>query len=92
MDAFHGTGVCAARCYHHPGENIVDKFTPEAKRFWQGLPDGHKELIIANVWCGSCRNAMTIVNFSGKVEGGDLILEGECQKCGDPIARLIDGG
>jgi hypothetical protein len=70
-------------------ENML---TDEARKFWQGIPDEHKELIISNVWCGSCSKETTIVNFKGKIERGDLILEGECQACGDLVARLVEGG
>ena len=67
------------------------EFTDVAKRFWQAMPDEHKEMIITNVWCGSCSHVATIVNFSGKLERGNLILEGECQKCRGPVARLVEG-
>ena len=67
------------------------EFTDEGKRFWQAMPDEHKERIITNVWGGSCSHEATIVNFSGKIERGDLILEGECQKCRGPVARVVEG-
>lgn len=32
-----------------------------------------------------------IGNVSGKMERGDLILQGVCTACGNPVARLIEG-
>ncbi len=66
------------------------KFTAEASQFWQALPDEHKAAIVTNVWCRSCSQETTIVNFKGKVEKGNLILEGECRECSGPVARLVE--
>ncbi len=32
----------------------------------------------------------TIVDFTGGVEGGDLVLRGKCKTCGEKVARLIE--
>ena len=66
------------------------KFTAEASQFWGALPDEHKQAIVTNVWCGSCSHETTIVNFRGNGEW-NLILEGECRKCGESVARLVKG-
>lgn len=66
------------------------KFTSEAEQFWQGLPDKYRQAIVTNVWCGSCGQGTTIVNFTGKVEKGDLVLEGECKRCGESVGRLVE--
>lgn len=36
--------------------------------------------------------SITIVNFKGNIKQGDLILRGECIRCGGAVARLIEGG
>ena len=36
--------------------------------------------------------ATTVVNYSGQLKGGDLLLEGECERCGNSVARLIENG
>ena len=43
-----------------------------------------------NVWCSHCAKVTTIVHYTGKVKGGDLILEGECERCGGKVVRLIE--
>ena len=66
------------------------EFTTQARRFWQALPDEHKETVVTNVWCGSCGQGTTIVHFGGKIQRVDLMLEGECQRCGGPVGRLVE--
>ncbi len=41
-------------------------------------------------WCSNCSEITTIINFKGTIESGDLILRGECRKCGYKVARLIE--
>ena len=33
---------------------------------------------------------MTIVNFSGAVKAGDLLLVGECSECRGDVARVVE--
>ena len=66
-------------------------FTPQAARRWEELDARSKTLILNNVWCVRCRKSTTIVRFDAKIEQGDLILQGECIKCGGSVARVIEG-
>jgi hypothetical protein len=43
-----------------------------------------------NVYCSRCRTVVRIVNFSGAIKGGDLLLSGRCAVCAGTIARLIE--
>ncbi|NHZ72746.1 MAG: hypothetical protein GWP17_06655 [Aquificales bacterium] len=67
-------------------------FTRQAQRFWDSIPEHIQAQIIGSAWCGHCQGSTTIVNFEGSIEQGDLILRGECIRCGGPVARLIEGG
>lgn len=69
-----------------------EKFTPKAKARWETIPQWAKDKILKNVWCTNCRCSTTIIDFSGRMEKGDLILSGRCAKCGNEVARLIEGG
>lgn len=44
----------------------------------------------SNVWCGRCRHATTITNFSGATKVDNLLL-GECAECHADLARVIEG-
>ena len=50
-----------------------------------------RQLLLANVWCGQCRHKVTITNFSGTIEGGDLLLVGKCAGYHGDVARVIEG-
>ena len=65
-------------------------FTPKARSFWESLPPGVPEMLLGNVFCGNCRCSVQIVDYSGEMDGGDLVLRGTCATCGGPVARLVE--
>ena len=68
-------------------------FTDEAKKAWNAIPAHVRTKLLSNVWCGHCSGTTTIVDYRGKIVGqGDLLLEGQCRKCGSPVARLVEKG
>ena len=67
------------------------QFTPEAARKWAELGDRLQTSILDNVWCVKCRKPTTIVRFTGRMEQGDLVLEGRCIRCDGSVARLVEG-
>ena len=69
---------------------MTNTFSLDAKRLWDTVPPFYKTQILNNVWCSHCSKVTTIVHFTGKVERGDLILEGKCERCGGQVARLIE--
>jgi len=69
---------------------MSDIFTPNARKIWEATPMNHRTRVLNNVWCGTCRKLTTIVHYSGQLKGGDLVLEGECERCGKAVARLIE--
>ena len=66
------------------------RFSVQAKRLWQGIPEASRQILLASVWCGKCADGTTIVNFCGEVKGGDLILRGVCSRCGAQVARHVE--
>ena len=66
-------------------------FTPQAERRWSALGGVIQTRLLNDVWCGDCHKTTTIVNFSGKIERGDLVLEGHCINCNGSVARVIEG-
>jgi hypothetical protein len=69
---------------------MAEQFTPEASSLWEVIPRDRRPSLLENVWCLRCGRPTTIVNFRGRVQQGDLILEGECQRCGTSVGRLIE--
>lgn len=68
----------------------LPKFNPQAAELWAHIPSATRKLLLSNVWCGTCRHAVTITNFSGTVKGGDLLLVGLCGECRGDVARLVE--
>ena len=70
----------------------LPNFTPDARKHWESVPADVRPKLLANVWCGKCRDAVTIKNFSGAMKGADLLLVGKCSVCQGDVARVIEGG
>lgn len=67
-------------------------------QFHQSRPPSGQELSwklknhgLAKVDCAHCRGAVSIVNFTDAVKGGDLVLYGSCTVYGNEVGRLIEG-
>jgi hypothetical protein len=68
----------------------IPKFTVAAAKLWAAVPIDTRKVLLSNVWCGKCRHAVTITNFSGAVKAGDLLLVGSCSECHGDVARLVE--
>lgn len=66
-----------------------ENFTPQVLRLWNKVPAWAQEKLLSNVYCGKCSGITTIVDFSGHVSRGDLVLEGACKTCGSDVVRVI---
>lgn len=66
-------------------------FSRPAERRWLEIPEEARGRILENVWCAHCQGATTIIDFEGRVQRGDLLLEGHCVACGGRVVRLLGG-
>lgn len=64
--------------------------TTKAKGLWLAIPAKERALLLINVYCGKCRDAVRIVNFKGRVSLGDLVIDGYCEKCNASVTRVIE--
>lgn len=67
-------------------------FTPQALKFWDAIPGETRQRLLRNVWCVHCSKETTITQFTGRIQRGDLILTGQCNKCQGEVARVVEGG
>ena len=67
-------------------------FTHEARKLWESIPDDTLPRLLANALCVHCEGEATITNFSGAMDGADLVLVGKCSECDGDVARVIEGG
>ena len=73
------------------GNEQLHGFSWQAAKFWNAMSTDTREKILTNVYCGHCRGETSIVNFTGSLKGGDPVLNGSCAKCGQKVARLVEG-
>ena len=69
---------------------MADIFTLDARRIWEAIPLRQKAQILFIAWCGYCGKTTTILRYSGSMEGSNLVLEGECERCSAKVARVIE--
>ncbi|TQS75029.1 hypothetical protein DX933_09745 [Ornithinibacillus gellani] len=63
----------------------------DAKKRWLDIPESLREKIIQNVFCRSCLDETTIVDYEIEPSGkNDVILNGSCKKCGHPVRRYVE--
>lgn len=70
----------------------IPKFADPAAKLWATVPAHAKKPLLSNVWCVQCCHAVTITDFAGTVERGDLLLQGLCSECRGDVARVIAMG
>lgn len=70
-------------------ENSMTPSDIKAIRKWKKLPPNIRSLLVSNVFCATCQ-LTTIVDYSIKEDRHGILLVGKCEKCGGPVARLIE--
>jgi hypothetical protein len=67
-------------------------FTAAAQRRWDSIEAQHRVAILNSVFCGICLAGRSMQLLEGHMKRGDLILHGRCTKCGNDVARVVEGG
>ena len=67
------------------------EFTPQAERKWARLGGRLQTQLVNNVWCRKCGETTTIVRFTGRMDGGDLVHKGRCIRGDSAVARVVEG-
>ena len=57
---------------------------------WSTISQEGRARILANVFCGECRDSVLITKFTGEERQGDVYLKGSCATCGHDVARLLE--
>jgi hypothetical protein len=72
-------------------DSHLPSFSQPARAFWEAIPERQRLILLANVWCGRCQTETAIVDYHGRFQSGNLILQGRCSICGGEVARLVEG-
>jgi uncharacterized CHY-type Zn-finger protein len=67
-----------------------NKTNLNAELLWNSVPPETREAILQAVWCGHCRTAVEIADYTMEEKGGDVVLSGRCRVCGQPVRRVVE--
>ena len=65
-------------------------FTLQAELLWHTVPASAKKRVLQNVYCGGCRGTAEMIDYTGSVKNGDVLLKGACAKCGRLVVRVVE--
>jgi len=65
-------------------------FTEEAQKEWDRLPKVAQKHVLESVFCVRCLTGVTVIDYSGAIEDGVLVLHGRCKNCGQAVTRVVD--
>jgi hypothetical protein len=66
------------------------RFTDEAALLWGAMSTEMQKHILKTALCAKCNRFVEIIDYYGKVEDGDLVLDGTCAFCGHASARVVE--
>lgn len=61
-----------------------------AEILWASISAKFQEAILTNVWCGNCREAVKIIDYTVGEIRGDVLLDGHCAVCGGRVRRHVE--
>ena len=70
------------------GRGITDI---RAVKAWKEVPEDFRELLLHNAFCSKCRGVTSFKSgYTLRWDHGMVVIEGNCKKCGEPIARVCN--
>ena len=69
---------------------MPEQFTPEAAILWSAISKENQQRVLKSVFCCKCLTSVEIVKFIGKMEHGNIVLDGSCAVCGGKVARVVE--
>ena len=90
-EGFHKAKQLFERHFAKKGSVLpFPKFSVEAKRRWEQIPESARKEIMDNVWCSYCTTGTAMQLREATMLKRDLLLSGTCKKCGGEVARVIE--
>ena len=72
--------------------NVVSlpKWTAEARKRWEQIPEWARREILEGHWCTHCRSGRAMQVYEAKMHGRTLMLKGVCKTCQGEMVRVIE--
>ena len=72
-------------------DNVTVMHNLKAERKWREIPEYVRKALEQNVYCTHCGTTSIKPGYGIQLAPtGEIILEGQCQKCGGKVVRLIE--
>jgi hypothetical protein len=71
-------------------ESVPPKFTAPAARIWNAISPGDQQTLVSAAWCSNCHQEVTIVDYSGSIKAGHVLLRGTCSSCDAAAYRFVE--
>jgi hypothetical protein len=57
---------------------------------WKRIPEDIREKILSNIWCTSCRDVVSVIDYQIENDELGLIIQGKCNVCRSEVARVVE--
>jgi len=57
---------------------------------WQRIPKDIREKLLGNVFCGNCKGAVRVIDYTVENDKLGLIIKGKCKNCGCNVVRVVE--
>lgn len=61
-----------------------------ANEQWLSIPKDIRKMLVENVFCSTCKDAVEIVNYIIVPNKFGIVLQGNCRTCNGPVARVVE--
>lgn len=93
MDGKYTTSLKELRRYFEADEDkhskVKETVNIKATQQWKSIPADIRHYIVNNCFCRKCGVTRIVNYYVGTTKYG-LLLEGECQECGQRVNRVVD--
>ncbi len=69
----------------------ITKYARIAIDRWEKATPEQRRKVLENVFCVKCRGSTEIVEYIQEQVKFGVVLRGKCKKCGNEVARVLEG-
>lgn len=57
---------------------------------WMRISKQFRDKILNSVWCSTCKEGVTIVDYFIDEDERSLTIQGRCKNCGNAVVRIVE--